>query len=574
MGLGSKRSIAPDPQTITWGFSFHPIGFAEKETCMSEKAPLRVMALHALEYCERLFYLEEVEEIRVADERVYAGRTLHEALSGEDEFVELVLEDENLGLKGKLDALRKKDGSLVPYEHKRGRSRSTEAGPAPWASDRLQVGAYALLVERATGKPVFEGCIRYHGDNVLLRLTIDEVLREDVKKAVARAQQLIEAEARPPVTLDERRCAKCSLAPICLPEEARLRTEPDREPTRLFPVNDERQVLHIFGHGTRIGRKGEQLHIESLEEPAFDAPIQTIRSVTLHSYATISAQALSLCADQGIAVHWFSSGGWYNGTFFRDDLAVQRKIRQYEALREPAFRLTLARRLVEARAEGQLKFLMRSLRGSEDSLLSKAVEGIRDALKKIGKADNPDTLLGIEGSAAAAYFEALPDTLSDTVSPLLAPKGRSRRPPRDRFNALLSFGYGLLLREVIQSLRTVGLEPGFGFYHRPRSAAPPLALDLIELFRVPCVDMAVVGAVNRCQFDIEADFRCAADQVWLSESGRKKLIGIFERRLADVWKHPMLGYSLSYRRHIELETRLLEKEWSGEPGLFAKTRIR
>lgn len=541
---------------------------------MSEKATLRVMALHALEYCERLFYLEEVEEIRVADERVYAGRALHENLPGEDVFVEMVLEDEALGLRGKLDALRKKDGNLIPYEHKRGRSRSTDAGPIPWASDRLQLGAYAMLLERATGTTISEGCIRYHGDNVLVRLTVDSALREDVQKAVARAQVLIEAEARPPVTQDERRCAKCSLAPICLPEEARLRNEPDREPTRLFPINDDRQVLHIFGHGTRIGRKGDQLHVEPLETPAFDAPIQTVRSVTLHSYATISAQALSMCADQGIAVHWFSAGGWYNGTFFRDDLAVQRKIRQYEALREPAFRLSLARRLVASRAEGQLKFLMRSLRGSEGETLSKAVDGIREALKKIAHADNPDTLLGIEGSAAAAYFEALPATLTDSVSPLLSPQGRSRRPPRDRFNALLSFGYGLLLREVIQSLRVVGLEPGFGFYHRPRSAAPPLALDMIELFRVSCVDMAIVAAVNRGQFDPATDFSCGADQVWLSESGRKKMIGVFERRLADVWKHPMLDYSLSYRRHIELETRLLEKEWSGEPGLFAQTRIR
>jgi CRISPR-associated protein Cas1 len=162
----------------------------------------------------------------------------------------------------------------------------------------------------------------------------------------------------------------------------------------------------------------------------------------------------------------------------------------------------------------------------------------------------------------------------EQVDERMRPHDRNRRPPRDPFNALLSFGYGLLLREVVQAIRTVGLDGSFGFYHRPRSSAPPLALDLMELFRVPIVDMAVVAAVNRQQFQQDADFTCAGQQVWLNDGGRRKAIEIFERRLRDLWRHPVLDYSLSYRRHIELEVRLLEKEWSGEPGLFASARVR
>jgi CRISPR-associated protein Cas1 len=96
----------------------------------------------------------------------------------------------------------------------------------------------------------------------------------------------------------------------------------------------------------------------------------------------------------------------------------------------------------------------------------------------------------------------------------------------------------------------------------------------MELFRVTTVDMPVVAAINRKQFDAEADFTRAGRQVWLSNCGRRKFIDVFERRLSDVWRHPVLEYSLSYRRHIELEVRLLEKEWSGEAGLFACTRLR
>jgi len=109
------------------------------------------MALHALGYCERLFYLEEVENLRVADERVYAGRRLHveiERGEGEGEWLTLALESERWGLVGKVDCVRRRDGMLIPYEHKRGRSARGQDGVAEaWPSDRLQVVAYAALLE-------------------------------------------------------------------------------------------------------------------------------------------------------------------------------------------------------------------------------------------------------------------------------------------------------------------------------------------------------------------------------------------------------------------------------------------
>ena len=152
--------------------------------------------------------------------------------------------------------------------------------------------------------------------------------------------------------------------------------------------------------------------------------------------------------------------------------------------------------------------------------------------------------------------------------------GRSRRPPKDRFNALLSFLYGQLYRDLLSVIMRVGLEPALGVMHTPRSAAPPLVLDMVELFRVPVVDIAVLGAVNRQTFDSEKDFDVTPVKVWLSESGRKKALEVYERRKHEEYKHPVLDYSLSYARQMELEVRLLEKEWSGEPGLFAQFRFR
>lgn len=199
--------------------------------------PLRVMSLHALAYCQRLFYLEEVEEIRVASAAVYAGRELHASLEADEEGerTQLELADSGLGLVGKVDALRRRDGSFLPYEHKRGRARRDGKTAMAWPSDRLQVIAYAVLIESATGQAIPEGRIRYHAENVTVRVPIDANARADLEEAVATARRLRETTERPPVAENERLCVRCSLAPVCLPEEVRQADDPEREPTRLFP---------------------------------------------------------------------------------------------------------------------------------------------------------------------------------------------------------------------------------------------------------------------------------------------------------------------------------------------------
>jgi CRISPR-associated protein Cas1 len=180
----------------------------------------------------------------------------------------------------------------------------------------------------------------------------------------------------------------------------------------------------------------------------------------------------------------------------------------------------------------------------------------------------------MEGSAAVGYFRGLAKLLSPSVPDSLRYITRNRRPPVDRFNALLGFGYGLLHTAVMRAILASGLEPALGFFHTPRSSAYPLVLDLMELFRVPLWDMVQVGSLNRGQWDPAEDFAVTKAKVWLSDAGRKKAIGLFESRLDETWKHPVLGYSLTYARALELEARLLEKEWSGEPGLFARMRLR
>lgn len=539
---------------------------------------IRVMALHALAYCERLFYLEEVEEIRVADAAVYGGRRLHEEIAKDEEgeFVEMILESETWGIKGKVDCLRRRDGKLIPYEHKRGRSRDGESGPEAWPSDQIQVAAYAVLIEEHAGEAVSEARIRYHADNASVRVSIDERAREDVRKAVARARELSASVERPPIAENEKLCARCSLAPVCLPEEERLAQGTSSKPLRLFPPDPDRQSIHIVDHDARIGRSGDTLVIHFKDGKKQALPVRGIGEILLHGYAQITTQAIHLCARHEIGLHWLTPGGRFIGSITTGAGPVQRRIRQYEALRDRTLTLKLAKQLVHARASGQLGFLLRSTREEEPRTESvqASIVGIRDELRTLETASDIDSLRGYEGMATRHYFQAIPSLLADGLDERLRFDGRNRRPPRDCFNAALSFGYSLLYSDVMQAVVAVGLEPAFGFYHQPRSAAHPLVLDLMELFRLPMWDVPLLASVNRRQWDPENDFAFAGRQVWLSDAGRKKAIGVYEARRQDTWKHPVTQYSLSYARHIELEARLLEKEWSGQPGLFAQSRMR
>ena len=540
---------------------------------------LRVCSLHAYAYCPRLFYLEEVEELYTQDAAVFAGRRLHEDLEKEEgeEWQELFLEDELLGLRGRVDSLKTRDGQTIPYEHKRGRSyRDQERQPQAWESDRLQILSYCYLISVTQKIAITEGRIRYHADNVLIHVPFDQASKQWVEDSVRAAKALRRSPHRPPVTPKEQLCTRCSLAAVCLPEEARLAHNKEWHPVRLFPQDDEREVVHIMEPGTRLGRTGEQLKISRRDQPVEKMSIQQVSQVVLHSFSQISTQALHFLSYKDVGIHFISGGGRYVGSFNARQGSVQRRIRQYQALTQSDLVLALAKKLVYCRGESQRKFLMRGKRnrGQNAAPLKQTITQIKVVLGGVEDAQSLASLLGIEGNIAALYFGALGQLLSEEVPETLHFTGRNRRPPKDRFNALLSFGYSLLIKDVMNAILAVGLEPALGFYHQPRSQASPMALDLMEVFRVPLVDMPIISSINRGQWHESNDFSIRGQQVWLSDSGRRKFIDIYEKRKSESWKHPATGYSLTYRRLFELEVRLLEKEWSGESGLFGRLVLR
>ena len=589
MNSKSDHSAAPanDPEDI---FQSHHL--AEKTT----DAPLiRVMALHALAYCERLFYLEEVEEIRKADANVFAGRRLHDALDKGPDIYTMELASDRLGIRGKVDCVRRRGGDLMVYEHKKGRSSK---GEAAWPSDRLQVLAYALLLSEHTGESVREARIRYHADNKTIRVDFDPNSAEtEVLAAVDRASALRNSLERPPVAVSEHLCRKCSLSPVCLPEEERFAQLEKPKPQRLFPPDDDRRVVHVVEQGCWVRKDGNQLVVHFPDGERKPVPGLMIKSLSLHGNVQISTQAIHFCAANEIGVHWLSYGGHYVGGLAAGAGGVQRKNRQFNAFQDPRVQTGLILRLAKAKVENQLRYLLRATRAEKEESRPDEVEaglnGIRGEIQGLAAlekttlpADDEETDIlaqnvervrdsarGHEGRAGRLYFGLLPHVLKTRDGDFMSFMGRNRRPPKDPFNALLSFGYSLLYRDCAAALMTVGLEPALGFFHTPRSAAYPLALDLMELFRGLLWDIPLVGSVNRKQWT-KADFDVLPNHVWLNTAGRRKAIQLYENRKQEKWKHPVLNYSLSYARTIELEARLLEKEWSGQPGAFAQSRLR
>jgi CRISPR-associated protein Cas1 len=439
---------------------------------------INVSALQALLYCPRQYYLQEVEGIRTPNAEVYSGLRLHTELErdGGDDWQQYTLESETLGLRGRVDALKTSAGQTIPYEHKKGRCyRDSDQQPQAWPGDKIQVLAYALLLEAELDITIPEGRIRYHSDNVLVHVPLNDAARREVMAAIEQAQQLQVARDRPPITDNPNLCTRCSIAEACMPDATRLAEGTTDQPLRLFPQDDERQIIHVTEAGTSIGKSGDQFKITKRDGKTTLLPSRQVGQLVLHSYVQISTQAMYFCAEQGVGLHFISGRGQYQGSFDTRQGNIPRRVRQYQALTDPDHCLRLAQQLVLCRGQSQRKFLMRSQRQAANPALKQAIDQMQRTLNQVPQAESLPSLLGLEGNLAAQYFGALPQMVADTANPAFRFSGRNRRPPKDRFNAMLGFGYALLLKDVMNAILTVGLEPALVFYHQPQRQAPPLA---------------------------------------------------------------------------------------------------
>jgi CRISPR-associated protein Cas1 len=181
------------------------------------------------------------------------------------------------------------------------------------------------------------------------------------------------------------------------------------------------------------------------------------------------------------------------------------------------------------------------------------------------------SLLGSEGAGSAAYFGVFSQLLKCDW-----PHGfvkRTRRPPTDPVNAMLSYGYVILTTQIASLLASVGFDPYIGYLHSSRYGKPALALDLLEEFRPVIVDSVVLNLLNNRQLDA-GDFRQELNGFHLNDATRRLFLQKFEERMQETITHPVFGYKVSYRRCIELQGRLLSKYLLGETKAYTPFAVR
>ena len=228
----------------------------------------------------------------------------------------------------------------------------------------------------------------------------------------------------------------------------------------------------------------------------------------------------------------------------------------------PEVSLMLARACILGKVRNCRTLLRRNGRDVDVRVLS----SMKELAAAASCADSTASLLGYEGTAARLYFSQFAKMVRSTSTlggAVFSFDHRNRRPPRDAVNCLLSYVYGLLVKDLTNTTNAVGFDPYLGFYHRPRFGRPALALDLAEEFRPIIGDSVVLTVINNGEVGPN-DFVVRAAGVALSATGRKAVIGAYERRLDQEVTHPVFGYTVTYRRILEVQARMLGAFLLGE----------
>jgi CRISPR-associated protein Cas1 len=284
----------------------------------------------------------------------------------------------------------------------------------------------------------------------------------------------------------------------------------------------------------------------------------------------VTTPLLNELAQADVPVSYHSYTGWFQGIFRpASGHNVMTRIAQHRVFQDRAAALSLARSFVASKIRNCRVLLRRNAEELPQTVLDLLAELADEA----AVAPSHEVLLGKEGAAARFYFENLPRMIRGDLRETFRFDGRNRRPPRDPVNAMLSFSYAMIVRELTGTLHGIGLDPYVGFLHQPRYGRPSLALDLMEEFRPVICDSVVINAVNNGVVQAR-DFLIHPTGVALTPGGRKKFIQVFERRLDEMANHPTFNTRLSYRRILEVQARLLGKVLRGELPSYPEYRVR
>ena len=329
-------------------------------------------------------------------------------------------------------------------------------------------------------------------------------------------------------------------------------------------------TLYVTEQGARIEKEYGRLLVTRDDKVLLAVPLGRVSEVVFAGRVGATTPAMLSLLDEGIPLSFITRAGKLRGRLVPPgptNLALRHA--QYDRERDPEFCLAVSRAIVDGKLRNSLSLAYR-MRRNRPAIPVSDLQAIYEALAGVISAADLAQLRGLEGSGARAYYRVLRGALRAEMP---FPK-RTRRPPRDPVNALLSLGYTLLTQNLITACEVVGLDPYDGFFHADKRGRPALALDLVEEFRVLIVDSVVRLVVN--QRILEArDFVEGSDGgVYLTRRGLRAFLRQYTHRLNTRVHHPYAGRRLTYQKVFEVQARLLAKTVLGELDSYHPFRVR
>jgi len=519
--------------------------------------------LNEFVYCPRLFYLEWVQAQFAQSADTVEGSRIHrrvdrEATTDDPASVQdfttwsLDLACPKLGVVGKADIVDVSGNEATPVDYKKGTPPDNEH--RAWDPERVQLCLQGLML-RELGYRSDHGVLWFARARQRVEVPFTSELIDPTETTIARARAAAASPTAPPPLVDSPKCGRCSLVGICLPDETNMLAERTHEqPRRLVPGKSDARPLYVTEPGAVVGRSKGRItvrskdHGESTEVRAID-----VSQLSVFGNSQVTTQLVRSLLREGTPIAWFSHGGWFSGVAMQPTMSqVQLRARQYGIASSAD--CSIAGEMIRSKIMNCRTLLRRNAETRPD----RAITQLKRLASKSVEVESKASLLGVEGTAARIYFSHFAQMVRSEGLPgeAFGFEGRNRRPPRDAVDCLLSFVYALLIKDVTAALHLVGFDPAMGLFHRPRFGRPALSLDLAEEFRPLIGDSTVLRLINNREVQAD-DFIFRISGVALSPKARRAVIAAYERRMEQEIVHPMFGYTVSYRRIIEVQARLL-----------------
>lgn len=541
--------------------------------------PARMLNEYA--YCPRLCYLEWVQGEFADSADTVDGRFQHrrvdrpsgnlpllnadyDASPSEEEKIHarsVMLSDETLGAIARIDMVEAEGLQATPVDYKRG--KVPDNPEQSYEPERVQLCIQGLLL-RAGGYQCDRGILYFISSKQRVTVPFDDALVKRTRELLTQTRTMADGGEIPPPLEDSPKCPRCSLVGICLPDEvtflqgSRRIAQPD-DVRRMTPARDDALPMYVITQGTVVGKSGDNLTVSAQRKSIASTRLLDVSGLSVFGNVQITAQATRELLDRGITVCHFTYGGWLKGvTCSMSHKNVELRIAQFQTAGDAGRSLSIARDIVIAKLRNSRVMLRRNHPNPPAAALKEIARLARSA----AAAASMPTLLGLEGAAARVYFAHFGDLIKANNTPFDF-HTRNRRPPRDPVNAVLSFLYSILIRQVMAATIAVGFDPYMGFYHQPKYGRPALALDLAEEFRPILADSAALTLFNNGELKA-GDFIHRSGATALTQNGRRTVIRAFERRMDTLITHPLFRYTISYRRIIEVQARLMGRHLLGE----------